>query len=89
MSSVSEIPIVCIDRLPPDWEGDSVTVENFEGGYKAGRYLTLLGHRTICIIRGPFNVVTANDRVRGFQKALREKGVDLPPENIHEGVFTQ
>lgn len=85
MSSVSEFPIVCIDRR----EGDSVTVENFEGGYKAGRHLTLLGHRTIGIIRGPFNVVTANDRVRGFQKALREKGLKLLPEYLHEGVFTQ
>jgi DNA-binding LacI/PurR family transcriptional regulator len=89
LSWVSEFPIVCIDRRPPDWEGDSVTVENFEGGYKAGRHLTLLGHRTIGIIRGPFNVVTANDRVRGFQKALSEKGVELLPEYIHEGVFTQ
>src|SRR5260370_28383844 len=88
LSWVSEFPIVCIDRRPPDWEGD-VTVENFEGGYKAGRHLTLLGHRTIGIIRGPFNVVTANDRVRGFQKALREKRVELLPEYIHEGVFTQ
>jgi DNA-binding LacI/PurR family transcriptional regulator len=75
LSWVSEFPIVCIDRRPPDWEGDSVTVENFEGGYKAGRHLTLLGHRTIGIIR--------------FQKALGEKGVELLPEYIHEGVFTQ
>jgi len=86
---VNEFPIVCIDRRPPDWEGDSVTVENFEGGYKAGRHLTIAGHSTIGIVRGPFNVVTANDRIRGFQKALDEKGVELQPEYIHQGVFSQ
>jgi len=89
LSWASEFPIVCIDRRPPDWEGDSVTVENFEGGYNAGRHLTLAGHATIGIVRGPFNVVTANDRIRGFQKALDERGIELQPEYIHEGVFSQ
>jgi len=86
---LNDLRSFCIDRRPPDWEGDSVTVENFEGGYNAGRHLTLAGHATIGIVRGPFNVVTANDRIRGFQKALDERGIELQPEYIHEGVFSQ
>src|ERR1700691_910057 len=31
--------VVCIDRLPKDWSGDSVTADNHSGAYMATRYL--------------------------------------------------
>jgi DNA-binding LacI/PurR family transcriptional regulator len=89
LSWKGDFPMVCIDRRPPDWVGDSVTVENFEGGYAAGCHLTHFGHRTIGIVRGPTNVVTAGDRVRGFLKALSESNVFMSPEYIQEGMFDQ
>src|ERR1700723_1463906 len=36
--------VVCIDRLPKNWSGDSVTADNEEGAYKATRYLLQMGH---------------------------------------------
>jgi DNA-binding LacI/PurR family transcriptional regulator len=85
----SRYPMVCIDRRPPDWQGDSVTVENFEGGYNAGKHMLKYGHKKIAILSGPSNVVTANDRVRGFLKALSEKKIRVQPEYIQEGSFDQ
>jgi DNA-binding LacI/PurR family transcriptional regulator len=84
-----EYPIVCIDRCPRDWPGDSVMVENFEGGYAAGSHLARLGHRSIGIVRGPIDVATAHDRVRGVEKAMSESGVSVSPEYIQEGMFNQ
>ena len=84
-----DYPMVCIDRRPPDWMGDSVTVENYEGGYTAGNHLAQLGHRIIAIVRGPLNVGTANDRVRGFQQALADRGLLVAPEYVQESAFEQ
>ena len=39
--------VICIDRLPRHWEGDSVTVANEEGAYQATKYLIRLGHRRL------------------------------------------
>lgn len=89
LSYNGEYPMVCIDRCPPDWTGDSVIAENFEGGYIAGKHLAELGHRTIGIVRGPRNVGTATDRVRGFQQALTERGVSISPEYVQESAFDQ
>ena len=89
LSLKSDFPMVCIDRRPPDWVGDSVTVENFEGGYAAGKHLTHLGHRTIGILRGPTQVVTVGDRVRGLMKALSESGVSVSSEYVQDGQFDQ
>ena len=87
LSWKGESPIVCIDRVPQNWTGDSVTVENFEGGYAAGRHLVDLGHRAIGIVSGPANVVTAGDRLQGFRKALAEKKVSVSPEYVQPGSF--
>jgi len=32
--------VVCVDRLPPNWDGDTVTSNNVEGGRKATRFLS-------------------------------------------------
>ena len=84
-----DYPMVCIDRRPLDWKGDSVTTENAKGGYSAGKHLAQLGHKTVGIIRGPKNVATAGERVRGFLKALHEHNIKVPPEYIQEGIFNQ
>jgi len=89
LSRQDDYPMVCIDRRPTDWIGDSVTVENYEGGYTAGKHLSQLGHRKIGIIRGPHNVTTSGDRIRGFNKALGESGIIVSPEYVQEGLFDQ
>ena len=33
--------VVCVDRLPRDWSGDTVTVANESGAYQATKYLIL------------------------------------------------
>src|ERR1700727_226680 len=38
--------VVCVDRLPKNWSGDSVTADNEKGAYSATRCLLQLGHTT-------------------------------------------
>lgn len=83
----SGFPLVCIDRQPVGWQGDSVTVDNFEGGFSAGKLLASLEHRTIGIIRGSSTVVSSNERVRGFVDALQHSNITVSPEYVQEGLF--
>ncbi|HEV2117705.1 MAG TPA: LacI family DNA-binding transcriptional regulator [Terriglobales bacterium] len=82
-----EIPVICLDRCPDGWKGDSVTVDNQEGAYQAIRYLLELGHRRIACITGQLHVTSGVERLKGFKRALREAGVRIVPEYIQEGRF--
>ena len=79
--------IVCVDRLPGHWLGDSVTVANDEGAYRATRYLIQLGHRRLATIIGPQHLTIAQQRVSGFRRALHEAKIAISPEYIQETTF--
>jgi LacI family transcriptional regulator, galactose operon repressor len=86
-STGGETPVICLDRCPEGWRGDSVTVDNEEGAYQATRYLLELGHRRIACIAGQLHVTSGVERLKGFKHALREAGVSIAPEYIQEGRF--
>lgn len=79
--------VVCVDRLPRHWEGDSVTINNAEGSYTATSYLIGLGHRYLGAITGPLRLTNSQDRLKGFKKALRQAGLEAAPEYLQETTF--
>lgn len=79
--------VVCIDRLPTQWSGDSVTADNEQGAYKATRYLIQLGHTILATITGPLHLTNAKDRLSGFKRALRGAKLKIAPEYIQESTF--
>ena len=79
--------VVCIDRLPRHWEGDSVTINNAEGSYNATSYLIDLGHRNLAAITGPLHLTNSQDRLKGFKRALRQAGLEAAPEYLQETTF--
>jgi len=73
----SGLPIVLMGWVEGADHIDMVTGNDANGGYEVGRHLIELGHRRIAVIgkpphRGVF------DRMFGFQKALKESGIELP-----------
>ena len=79
--------VVCVDRLPRDWSGDTVTVANESGAYQATRYLIQLGHRRLATITGPLHLTNAQERLAGFKRAIREAKLHLAPEYFLEATF--
>jgi len=79
--------VVCIDRLPKDWVGDTVTADNQKGAYKATRHLIELGHRQLAIITGPLHLTNAQERLDGFRQAVKEAKLRLAPEYVQETTF--
>jgi hypothetical protein len=45
--------VVCIDRLPKNWSGDTVTADNEAGAYNATRCLLQFQHTRLATIKGP------------------------------------
>ncbi|MGB8030123.1 MAG: LacI family DNA-binding transcriptional regulator [Terracidiphilus sp.] len=81
--------VVCIDRMPSNWVGDSVTVDNAEGAYRATSYLIELGHRHLAAIGGPSHLTNSQDRLKGFKRALRHGGLEAAPGYVQETTFDQ
>lgn len=74
------IPVVALDRVPPDWGGDSVRTDARRGGALAVEHLLGLGHRRIGFIHGPRRLAHAQERLEGGLGALRAAGIVPPPE---------
>jgi len=79
--------VVCVDRLPKNWAGDSVTANNQEGALNATRHLIDMGHKRLAMIVGPLHLTNAKDRLNGFKRALREAKIHISAEYIQETTF--
>ncbi len=85
----SGVPVVCLDRIPAGLAVDSVSVDSVKGAQVCVRHLIQRGHRRIAIVTGPLTLQTARDRVKGYEAALREAGLEPAPELIVEGDFRE
>ncbi|MDX1995494.1 MAG: LacI family DNA-binding transcriptional regulator [bacterium] len=74
-----QVPIVVVDRLLP--EVDVVRSDSESGAYELTRYLLELGHREIAMLCGPFEIITTQQRLAGFRRAMQEAGF-VPNENL-------
>jgi DNA-binding LacI/PurR family transcriptional regulator len=79
--------VVCIDRLPKNWSGDSVTADNEAGAYNATRFLLQAKHTRLAVITGPLHLTNAKERLDGFKRAVHEARLRLAPEYIQETTF--
>jgi DNA-binding LacI/PurR family transcriptional regulator len=79
--------VVCVDRLPKNWSGDSVTANNEQGAYDATRCLVKLGHTNLATITGPLHLTNAQERLTGFKRAMRGAKLPVNPEYVQETTF--
>lgn len=75
-------PIISIDYCNPEIPGDGLTVDNYDLGYRAARYLQDQGHQNIGFIGSRKISSNVYDRMMGVEKALMEKGLPLKKEWI-------
>jgi LacI family transcriptional regulator len=66
-----------------------VSIANFEGSFAAVKHLIALGHTSVATISGPRRNVDAEERLRGFRRALRDGGLDPAEALIVRGDFTE
>ncbi|HYU71659.1 MAG TPA: LacI family DNA-binding transcriptional regulator [Ktedonobacteraceae bacterium] len=86
------VPFVVINRYLEDEEISQVLWNDHSAGYLATHYLLSLGHTRIGTISGPiYNIPqrrSANERHRGWQQALEERGLTVSTEQVVVGDYT-
>jgi LacI family transcriptional regulator len=82
-----KIPYVLFDRGEEANNHSGVFLDNEKGGYFAGKHLTDLGHTKIACMTGPLEILNAQQRLSGFQRALTEAYIELPKSYILVGDF--
>ena len=80
----SEVPVVTIDYSFDN--ASSVNSDNQEGAYSLASYMIDRGHTRIAFIHGEHTLVTQK-RIRGYKMAMKEHGLEIPPEYIAEAVY--
>lgn len=79
------IPTVFFDSDLPEYDLDSVIVDNEGIGRMAARHLLEFGHREVAVLLGPKGGFTADRRWKGFREEFEAKGLSLRPEFVLRG----
>lgn len=72
-------PVVVVDLQPDVDDVDVVRSDHRAGGRLAGEHLLAHGHRRLGFLGDEPGVTSADERLAGFEDALRAAGVELPP----------
>jgi LacI family transcriptional regulator len=81
--------LVCIDRTPRNWSGDTVTVANEDGAFQATEYLLRLGHTKVAAIIGPLHLTNSMERLNGFSRAMKQAKAEVPERFVIETNYNQ
>ncbi len=83
------IPVVAIDRRLRGANVDTVLADNQRGAEAATGHLVDMGYRRIACITGPPQAMTASERLKGYKRALRRHGREVPPGLIRHADFRE
>ena len=78
------VPFVLIGRHFKRIEADSVVCDDEAGGRLATEHLLGLGHRRILFLNGPSEISSAEERLRGYKRALSAARVPFSPDLVRE-----
>ncbi len=79
-------PVVCVDRVPAGVDVDAVLADNHEASMTAVTHLIRGGHRRIGVLCDETTLMTARERLRGYDDAMAEAGLPVHPSWIRADV---
>jgi len=85
----ARVPVVVIDRQLRNAPVDTVLVDNEHGAELATTHLIEAGYRRIACITGPRRLSTAQQRLRGYERALTAAGLQLTEELVRYADFRE
>ena len=83
----SGMVIVQVDRRVEGLAADAVLVDNEAGAMSAVSHLIEAGHTRIGILTGELDVLTAHQRLLGYERALKEHRMPIRKELVKSGSF--
>ncbi len=83
----ADVPVVTIVRSHTDARFNAVLAADVEGSYSGANYLLDLGHRRIGFIVGREDTTSGRERLSGYLRALRERGIPHDPAFTYQGPY--
>lgn len=77
-----EIPLILFDRSIDELGVSAIVIDDFKGGYEATRHLIEQGCKKIFHFAGDQDIKVYQERLRGYQAALTDAGIEIVPEWI-------
>jgi LacI family transcriptional regulator len=84
----SKMPFILVGRHPT-LDVNFIDVDNTQGGVDATAYLLRTNRKRVATITGPLNMIAGYDRYEGYKKAHQLRKMDVIPELMAEGDFTE
>lgn len=84
-----DIPVVYFNRVTEDLGNYKVVVNDYRGAFAAVEHLIENGYRRIAHLGGPPNLLISQERLRGYNDALRKHGFTLDPNLVIHSDLTQ
>ena len=76
------MPFVVVDRIPVNFRGDAVTVDNVDAGRLAAEHLVDLGHRNVVVAVSTLKLQNIRERCEGIRQVFEAH--DLEPPTVLE-----
>lgn len=87
------MPLIVVARALKMLPNNCIYLDNYQGAYRATKYLLDMGHREIAHITAPVEYQeSVNDialRHLGYQQALRDAGIEPDPDLLVAGTLQQ
>jgi DNA-binding LacI/PurR family transcriptional regulator len=83
---MDQTPIALFAHERSEFSIDSVTVDDFLGGYQATEYLLSLGHKRIGVVAE--DSTSSKERIRGYRQAVANQGIEIDESLILIGDAT-
>jgi LacI family transcriptional regulator len=82
-------PVILYDNDLPGLPVDRVLVENRAASARAVGHLLDIGHTRVAVVTGNVRNYAGQERFDGYLQAMRERGLEPPPEYIVNGNWTE
>ena len=77
--------MVLINRHIPELAERCISLDNRKGAFLATEYLIRHGHRKIACIASSHDIEDTDERLQGYQSALKEHGIELSKSYVEYG----
>ena len=83
-----DFPVVFVGARSHDENVCSISLDDQKVAYEATQHLISLGHTRIALVTGPMEEDCSQDRLEGFQRALKEAGISFDQSLVFEGDWS-
>jgi DNA-binding LacI/PurR family transcriptional regulator len=83
------MPLVLVDRKVKGLSVPTITIDNTSGSYEAVTHLISKGHTRIGVITGLKGIMTSEDRLEGYRRALQHHDIPIESSLMKSGDFSK